>query len=457
MALVVTLLSVARAARANGRYPAASLVAFDPGDPAHFIVGATFGLLESTDRGKTFRWSCESELGVSGAQDLSVAITANRSTVVAKLDGVLTTPDGCSFYAPPELDHKSMGDLSSSRSAPHQVFGFYSLSRDDGGFDSRIVRSIDDGHSFEPLGQPLATDLYPLTIDVAPSDPMRVYLSARLGSTGDYASILMRSKDGGVTFESSDVPESAQHDLAFIAAVHPLDPDRVYLRVYDPLGTRVWMSDDGGVTFRKVFTGMDQIYGFAVAPVGDEIALGGPGDGIWVGASDGTGLEHRSDVQPNCLGWSVDGLYACADQKLAAFSIGRSTDRGTTFETLLRFDGLCGYTGCGADTLAGMTCPADWELVSRTVDATCGTDAGAPDAARDATLGVTDAPTDVDAPSPASDVAEAAGGGCAVRAVCPGNAEANRAAWLAALGFVFARRRARRHLIRRSIPSRYGA
>src|SRR5438477_10845761 len=82
-------------ALANGRYPASSLVAFDPVDPSHLVVSATFGLLESRDGGKRFFWRCEGALGVAGQQDLVIAITAEGRTVTTKFDGLVTTSDGC--------------------------------------------------------------------------------------------------------------------------------------------------------------------------------------------------------------------------------------------------------------------------------------------------------------------------------------------------------------------------
>jgi hypothetical protein len=325
--------------------------------------------------------------------------------------------------------------------------------RADGGFDSQVVRSDDDGITWAQLGAPLPVDLLPLTIDVAPSDATRVYVSGRLGSADGYASAVLRSTDGGQTFVRALVPESANHHLAYIAAVHPSDPDRVYVRVYDPTGTRIWMSEDGAITFRKVFTGTDQIFGFAVSPDGANVALGGPGDGIWVGPSDGTNFERRSDVLPTCLGWSSEGLFACADQATNPFSFGRSRDLGATFEPVLRFDALCGRTGCGTGTAGATLCPHDWDLVAAAVNSTCGIDAGAPDAATAvaaADAGIPpDAPPAVDARSEAAQVSpevgiEASGGSCAVRRLphC-GKADREGSAFICLVALAAVRRRRR--------------
>src|SRR5262249_15350823 len=155
----------------------------------------------------------------------------------------------------------------------------------------------------------------------------RVYVSARLDAAGDYASVLLRSNDGGETFESLSIPETQQHRRAYIAKVHPTDPNRIWVRVYDPVGTRIIVTEDGGATFRNLFNGTDQLYGFALSPDGSQMAFGGPSDGIWVGGSDGVGLARRSDVLPNCLGWTPAGLWACADEaKAPFFSLGLSNN-----------------------------------------------------------------------------------------------------------------------------------
>ena len=161
MILATAVLALGPAARANGRYPAANLVVFDPNDARHLVVSVTFGLLESYDGGKNFAWRCESALGVGGQQDLMVAITASGATVTAKFDGMATSTDGCSFFFPPELMGRNVGDLSLRRSEPHGLLAFYLDSLPQGGFDSQIVRSDDDGRSWAQLGPPLATELLP--------------------------------------------------------------------------------------------------------------------------------------------------------------------------------------------------------------------------------------------------------------------------------------------------------
>lgn len=374
----LALLLAPSVALANGRYPAASQLLVDPTDGEHIVVSATFGLLESRDGGRSFGWLCEAAIGTSGQQDLMLAIAGNGATVVAMFNGMATTTDGCAFRAAPELADKTMGDLTMSRSSPHQLAAFWLEFKPGGTFASQLVHSDDDGRSWAPRGDPFSPDLYPLTIDIAPSLSSRVYMSARGDKSKNFGSMLMRSDDGGATFTSADVPDTEQHRLTYIAAVHPGDADRLYLRVDDADGTVIQTSNDGGLSFQKIFMGTGQLLGFAISPDGTQIAVGGPEDGIWVGASDGTNLARRSDVGATCLTWTEDALYACADYLKAGFSVGRSTDSGATFEGLFRYSALCGRASCGSTNSS--RCVAEWDLVAPTLGAICRLDAGAEDA-----------------------------------------------------------------------------
>src|SRR4051812_35323444 len=62
---LLTELYAGTSARANGRYPAAQMLATRPGDDdaQTMALRTTFGLLLSKDGGKSFRWVCEKALG----------------------------------------------------------------------------------------------------------------------------------------------------------------------------------------------------------------------------------------------------------------------------------------------------------------------------------------------------------------------------------------------------------
>ncbi len=115
-----------------------------------------------------------------------------------------------------------------------------------------------------------------------------MYVSCQTVVDGGYRSVLLRSDDGAQSFTRFDIPETSGNGSPFIAGISPVDTDRVYVRVYDPAGTRISLTDDGGQTFQQRFQAVGQLLGFAVSPDGAQIAFGGPDDGLrWRFRRDG--------------------------------------------------------------------------------------------------------------------------------------------------------------------------
>lgn len=365
----LTLLGLTSPAWANGRFPRGSQIVFDAADARHLVVTTTFGFIESRDGGAHFDWKCESALGLGGETDMMLAIPASGATVLATFNGVFTTSDGCSFDAP-EGSRGIIPDLTLSASERHRLLAFDLVGLGDGRFDSRVLRSDDSGRSWTAVSA-LPQNLLPLTIDMAPSDGRRVYVSARQGSASDFSSVLLRSDDAGVTFELAPIPETSGQRMAYIAGVNPRDPDDVWLRVDDPRGTAIWHSVDAGRTFRRSLVGRGSLLGFAFSPDGARVAVGGPTDGLWLSTNLGLDWTSQSSLGPSCLGWAADALYACADAAVAGFSIGVSRDAGASFEPLFSFSQLCGSTSCDVDTPIGSMCPAEWEIIEPALAPTC--------------------------------------------------------------------------------------
>lgn len=354
---------------ANGRFPRGSQVVFDAADARHLVVTTTFGFIESRDGGAHFDWKCESALGLGGETDMMLAIPASGATVLATFNGVFTTMDGCSFDAP-EGSRGIIPDLTLSASERHRLFAFDLVGLGEGLFDSRVLRSDDSGGSWGAVSA-LPRDLLPLTIDVAPSDARRLYVSARQGSASDFSSVLLRSDDAGATFELSPIPETSGQRMAYIAGVNPRDADDVWLRADDPQGTVIWHSADAGRTFQRSMVGRGRLLGFAFSPDGARVVVGGPTDGLWLSSNLGLDWTMQSSLGPSCLGWAADALYACADAAVAGFSLGVSRDAGASFEPRFSFNQLCGSTSCAGGTPIAAMCPTEWEIIEPALAPTC--------------------------------------------------------------------------------------
>jgi hypothetical protein len=361
------------AALANGRYPTAGLVVFDPIDRDRLAVRTTFGVLVSRDRGATFDYVCESALRLGIEEDPMLAFTASGRLVVATFGGVLASDDACSYAPTPELEGVIVPDLARSASEPDTLVAFRLLGKGGGLYESGVVRSDDGGATFEAF--PLLPEAFlPVTIDVAAGEPSRVYLTARRGSDDGFDSVLLVSDDGGATFDERSIPETSEQRLAYIAGVHPIDAGRLAVRVNEVERTLLYETRDSGATFELLFVADGLLTGFAYSPDGSELAFGGTEEGLFGGSSATREFERRADVAPMCLGWNDDGLWACADARTAGFSFGRSTDGGRTFEPLLRFADLCGSSSCRGESDVGALCSNDWRTVGPSLSATCNVD-----------------------------------------------------------------------------------
>ncbi|HEV3194140.1 MAG TPA: hypothetical protein VGY54_26730, partial [Polyangiaceae bacterium] len=82
-ALGGAVLIVAPSASANGRFPAANRIVLSPTNPDLIVVRATYGILPSSDHGKSWAFLCEDALGVSpmAIVDPLLELTAGNALV----------------------------------------------------------------------------------------------------------------------------------------------------------------------------------------------------------------------------------------------------------------------------------------------------------------------------------------------------------------------------------------
>jgi hypothetical protein len=378
-----TLLVTAFDAAANGRYPGAGLVVFDPGDVNRMAVRTTFGVLVSSDRGASFDYVCESALRLGIEEDPMLAFGASGRLVVATVGGMLTSDDACNYELVEELAEGAILDLARSTTNPDRLVAFRLTARTGALSDTSVVRSNDSGATWEVL-PPLPEDLLPVTLDVAAPEPSRVYLTARRSAEDGYDSVLLVSDDGGESFVERTIPNTSGQRLAYIAAVHPRDAERLALRVNAGDQTVLYETRDAGTTFDTLHVASGRLTGFAYSPGGDRIAFGGPDEGLLEGSSESRAFERRSQVAPTCLGWNDDGLWACADAQSVGFSLGRTRDGGKTFERVLAYAELCGTASCEGESDVGARCAEDWQSVAPSLGATCRADGGSPGGRTDA-------------------------------------------------------------------------
>jgi len=277
---------------------------------------------------------------------------------------------------------------------------------EDGGLVNRLESSTDSGLHWAALSAVPVDTAY--TVDVAPSQPQRVYVS---GQASDGAAQLLVSDDGGTSWQTRTIPIATKEDLPFIAAVHPSNPDQVFVRTntWNSLGlTRqandaLLFTDDAGKTWHELFRAKAKLLGFALSPDASTLLLG-YGDpirdvqnidhvdtsvtGLYSSKVGAFSFDRISDIAVSCLTWSSSGIYQCLSGQGTAlqFSPSGLPSDGGAFQPLLSLSQVQGpVTGCaqgqGACTLA-------WQLACVNFGACPGgggsLDAGITDASLDA-------------------------------------------------------------------------
>lgn len=378
-ALLATLLLVAPVtAAANGRFPAAGLIAVDPGDPSHLVVRATYGVLTTRDAGATFHWTCEGAIGFGGYEDPMVAILADGTLIAGLFKGLSASKNGgCDWdLAGGALTDRYVVDLSAERADPSRAVLVISSGVGAGQFLTQLWESTDSAVTWTQAGADLPEDFLALTVDTAPSAPERVYLTGRFGAP-EFKGALQRSLDRGQTWERFDVPGSDDRHLPYLAAVDPSDPETLYVRLDGDPTDSLLVSHDGGQTFTTAFEGQGNLLGFALSPDGATVLVGGEVDGIRSAPASTLDFEPISTVGVKCLTWVDAGLFACATEGKDHFTVGRSIDGGHSFSPLLHLDGLCGPLECAPGSDSASVCDDLWGATQLTIGSrTCGGSGG---------------------------------------------------------------------------------
>jgi hypothetical protein len=405
VALLVT--GLAGGAAANGRDPFISSIHFRPGDGQKIQAGATFGLIRSEDGGATWRWYCERAIGYGGTYDPDYAYTDTGALFATTFDGLKVMRDDCTFGATPpgmtfvtHVARSSTGTLLFSASAQT---------------DTKIYRSTDDGVTFPTSTTPDANgDAWWQTLEFAPSDPQRVYLTGyRLpkkctsnsqnpgtmcGSNADCPEsapdagaceaqkefLLFRSTNGGADFvpmTSSGISPTSLNSALEIAGIDPVDPDIVYLRVTletNTSGESIYRSNDAGATWTKILTRNSNLGGLAFLVRSDRSCVAGTRDiGAWKApfvsagpnsgcGTDGSGAWTELTTAPHigCLVENSAGeVWACTQNTESVqlgitsdgFGMMKSTDLAT-WTGVMRFQEIAAPVACAAGTVQQDRC-----------------------------------------------------------------------------------------------------
>ena len=367
------VLAVAAPAAANGRFPASNQLIFSPSNGQLVIERTTFGILRSYDYGATWTWLCEDAMGLppTSNEDPSLALSKDNSLLAGLSLGLEVSPDtGCTWNTQGgALTGQLVKDLDIPPGTPDTALAITSTFAPDAGADGgegytqHVFTSTDDGAHWAVTGtiDPAATVT---TLEVAPTDPLRIYVSAYRGEGMARTTSLFVTKDGGQTWTEHPTPLDPNTETAvYIAAIDPANEDLVYVRSAG--ASRLFVTSDGASTFKVAFSlpQSDQMLGFALSQDGSKVFLGGANVGLFSAAAADlqftSVVQHEPDggtrlIHVQCLATHGADLWACSDEP-SGFIAGVSQDDGATFTPKLHLTTIGGPAVCPAGTTSS-TC-----------------------------------------------------------------------------------------------------
>ncbi len=368
----VSLLAASAApALANGRPAGTSTINFKQGDEQKIAAGMTFGMVESEDGGQTWHWMCEAAIRYGGMYDPDYAYTSSGALFATTFDGALVRRDTCNFNP----SSFGMGVFVSALAQGPDGAVYFGLAQpanpttSDPG-DAKIYKSTDNGMTFPVSASIGQVNDWWSSIEVAPSDPQRVYVTGyRLVGAGR-TFLLFRSDNGGTSYTPmgmTGLTPSANSTID-IVGISKTNPDLVFARVTflqeGAISDGIFRSTNGGQTWEKIVE-KDAEIAFAIRANGDFV-IGTKAYGVSVARNPGAGAVTWQDLagspHVNCLVENAAGeLWACTQNFGSPGTM--SDDAGimkttdlATWTKVLRYQEIAGPLECPAGTLQEDSC-----------------------------------------------------------------------------------------------------
>jgi hypothetical protein len=359
----------------NGR-PAATIdVHFQPGAPDTITLQMTWGLATTHDGGASWYWSCEEAVGFGGDYDPDYEYTASGLLLATttSFDGLRMTRDLCDWAPAPlplgPTDRNTPGKHVAQIEVGSDGTIYAAVST---ATDMQLYVSVDDGVSFAPRSLPEAGVDAWISLEVAPSQAGRLYLTGHRFVVDHREWVLLRSDDAGMTWTPLSAAPFTIGDPdgeLQIATIAPNDPDLVFARVFQvsgvSIGDDVYRSDDGGDTWTRVFQSGDHVSAVVVRESG-EVVLATRTSGVHVSSDGGqTFGEPVAATLINCM-TERDGLLWGCGRSFAPdlMALGTSKD-AVGWEMVTRFDLYCAPVACEPGTGQRDICADErWEGVS---------------------------------------------------------------------------------------------
>lgn len=327
---------------ANGAFPDSQQVLLPADRPNEIVVATNFGLVISEDNGATWGWVCEDVIAPLPKLFQVSATPDDTLYAVADATGLMRSTDhGCTWSAASGLAF--VADAFADPSDPKHVLALSSLPGD-AGTSQGLFESTDGGATFGMPRNVVGAEGYYTGVEVARSQPKTVYLTM-FSNEGSGHSAILHSTDGGMTFTTYDASAALGTQHSRLAAVDPMNPDRIFLRVLNVNGDLLGVSDDAGKTLRLPVMLKYPMSTLLIRSNGDVLVAstaeafrstdGGMTFSQWPNAPHLRALGERDGI-----------LYGVADDIADGFALASTTDNGAHWKPLMRFDQITGPIAC---------------------------------------------------------------------------------------------------------------
>lgn len=379
---IALVLAATGLAQANGRAPGSSTINFRQGNNQDIAAGMTFGMVISHDGGGTWHWMCEKAILYGGMFDPDYVYSPSGALFATTFDGSLVMRDGCTFQ-PTQFAKKFFSSITQGPNG-----ALYMAAADVGDTqtpgDAKIYKSTDNGLTFPTSATAGMINDWYNSIEVAPTDATRVYLSGyRLNGAAGRSWQIYKSTNGGGTFTpvTSNTFTVSDNSTIDIVGIKAGAPDTVFVRVSlqsGSIGDAIWRTDNGGTTWTKIFEKPDEI-SFAARANGDLVAATrNSGTFVARGPTNATWDTVAGAPHVNCLAENAAGeLWACTQN----FGVGQTPSDGagimkttdlTAWTKVLAYQDIQGPIDCAAGTRQHDQCVYDCpDTTYDTAPATC--------------------------------------------------------------------------------------
>ncbi len=380
---IAVVLAATGLAHANGRPSATSTINFRQGHDQDVAAGMTFGMVISHDGGTTWRWMCEKAILYGGLYDPDYVYNPTGALFATTFDGSLEMRDGCMFQPIPQFGKKFISAITQgSNGALYMAAADVADTMGNPG-DAKIYRSVDNGMTFPVAATAGIVNDWYNSIEVAPSDPMRVYLSAYRLTNGLRSFQIYKSINAGTSYTpvTSNTFTTSENSSIDIVGIKAGAPDTLFVRVSlqsgNP-GDAIWRSDNGGGSWTKILEKPEDI-SFVVRKNGDLVAATkqsgtfvarGPTNATWETVA---GAPHINCLAENAAGelWACTRNYTSMNMPGDGAGIMKTTNL-TSWTKVLIDEEILGPVACAAGTRQHDQCVYDCpETTYRADPATC--------------------------------------------------------------------------------------